>query len=236
MIALIDGDIVVHRAGYASDNDPEDIALLRTDDMIDHILMETGCNECEVWLSDDYTNNFRKHLEPLYKANRVQARPVHYEAIKNHLYAFWQARLALGMEADDALGIRQTQLGMSNDQIGEGLAWKNPNSIICSIDKDLLQIPGQHYNFVRKEFHSVELNTGLRWFYKQLLIGDTSDNIKGVEKIGPVKAGKLLDHIIDEKEMFNVVRQLYNDDERLLLNGRLLWIRRKDEELWEFPK
>jgi 5'-3' exonuclease len=68
-----------------------------------------------------------------------------------------------------------------------------------------------------------------------MLIGDTVDNIKGVYGIGKVKASKLLDHVYDEVDMFDVVRDIYQDDERLLLNGRLLWIRRERNQLWEFP-
>ena len=99
-----------------------------------------------------------------------------------------------------------------------------------------MQIPGNHYSFVKKQFHTVEYIDGVRQLYLQMLIGDASDNIRGVEKIGPVKAGKLLNHINNEKEMFDIVRALYNDDDRLLKNGKLLYIRREDNEVWQFPK
>lgn len=231
MRALVDGDIVAHRCGYASDNDSEVIALVRTNAMMEEILAETSSEEYTVFLSDSYDNNFRKHLAPSYKANRVQARPVHLEAIKEFLFREWQANLSLGMEADDSLGIHQDDGRPTYDIPPECF-----QTVICSIDKDLLQIPGNHWNFVRKEWKLVQPQDGLKWFYAQLLIGDTSDNIRGVDKIGPVKAAKLLDPLNTEIEWFDAVRQLYNDDERLLLNGRLLWIRRQDEELWNFPK
>ncbi len=221
MKALIDGDIVLHRCGYSSDNDPLNIALARTSIMMEEILNETKSDSYQVWLSDSYDNNFRKHLAPFYKANRTQPRPVHYEAIKDFLFEKWQANLALGMEADDALGICQSH---------------EEGTIICSIDKDLLQIPGLHYNFVRKEFYEITPIEGCRQLYRQFLIGDTSDNIRGVEGIGKVRAGRLIDPLDDELSMFRCVRGLYNDDERLLLNGRLLWIRRKDDEVWNFPE
>ena len=41
MKALIDGDIVLHRCGYASDNDSLQIALVRTNIMMEEILEET---------------------------------------------------------------------------------------------------------------------------------------------------------------------------------------------------
>lgn len=229
MKALIDGDIVLHRCGYASDNDPLQIALIRTNIMMEEILEETKCDSYQVWLSDSYENNFRKHLAPFYKANRVQPRPRYYEQIKDFLYENWQANLALGMEADDAMGIEQSH-NWKDDVTGEDF-----QTVICSIDKDLLQIPGMHYNFVRKEWQHVTEFDGIKHFYKQLLIGDTSDNIKGVEKIGQVKAGKIIDPLTTEIDCFNAVKPLYGDDDRLLLNGRLLWIRREDNQVWNFP-
>ena len=226
-MALIDGDIVQYRCAWASNNDPVGIALARTDEMIDQILNDTKADSFEIYLSDDYTNNFRYAIDPTYKANRKDAaRPVWYREIKEHLFNNWNAELSLGMEADDSLGIRQT------DAI---VAEQEENCVICSIDKDLLQIPGNHYNFVKKIGSYVEYIDGVRQLYLQLLIGDTSDNVKGVDRIGPVRAGKLLNHITNEYEMFDVVRWHYKDDERLLRNGRLLYIRREDDEIWNFP-
>lgn len=224
MLALIDGDIVQYRCAWASNNDPVGIAIARTDEMIDQILNDTKADTFEIYLSDDYTNNFRYQVDPTYKANRKDvARPVWYREIKDHLFDKWNADLSLGMEADDSLGIRQTSALA---------AYQEENCVICSIDKDLKQIPGNHYNFVKKEGFYVEQVEGTRQLYLQLLIGDTSDNVKGVDRIGPVKAGKLLNHITNEYQMFEVVRDLYNNDERLLKNGQLLYIRRYDEEVW----
>lgn len=233
MRALIDGDIVLYRCGYASEKDGEDIALVRTDTMLREILNETGSDEYEIWLSDNSSNNFRYSIDPEYKANRVQPRPIHYEAIKDFLFREWNAQLALGEEADDALGIQQTKHNLWEE---ENPKLNHNISIIASIDKDLLQIPGRHYNFVKKEFQTVEYLEGVKHFYKQLLIGDTSDNVKGVDKIGKVKAGRLIDPLTTEQHMFDVVRHCYNDDRRLLKNGKLLYIRRREEEIWEFPK
>ena len=237
MLALVDGDIVLHRCGYASDNDPLGIALARTDEMLDIMLNDLKADSFEVYMSDNYTNNFRYCIDPNYKANRKdQVRPVWYKEIKEHLFDKWNAELSLGMEADDSLGIRQTEELYKFDP--DSSFWDQPQflpSVICSIDKDLLQIPGSHYNFVKKEGRYVSPVEGTRQLYLQMLIGDTSDNIKGVDKIGPVKAGKLLNHIDDEYEMFEIVQGLYNNDERLLKNGKLLYIRREDNEEWNFP-
>lgn len=236
MIALIDGDVVVHRCGYVSENDPEAIAKYRANDMIEIMLAETNATGYEIYLSDSAQNNFRYAVDPTYKGNRKAPKPKHYQALKDFLLESWEANVSLGMEADDSLGIRQTEELRKFDP--DPAYWAQTKflpTVICSVDKDLLQIPGNHFNFVKKEFCTIDYVEGCRQLYRQMLIGDPTDNVRGVDKIGKVKAGKLIDPLEDELDMFNVVRPLYNDDERLLKNGRLLYIRREDNEVWQFP-
>src|SRR6266571_2654280 len=183
MLALLDGDITCYRCAWASENDDFPIARWRIDEMLDGILLDTGATEFIIWLSDSRENNFRYKIYPEYKANRKDlSRPRHLEALKEYLITRWQARIALGQEADDALGIEQTRLR------------KEAGLICCivSVDKDLQQIPGNHYNFVKKEHSFVTPESALRNFYKQILTGDSADNIKGAKGIGPVRADKIL--------------------------------------------
>ena len=240
MIALIDGDIVVHRVGYTTDNDNVGIAYARTDEMLDGILEETKATEFSIYLSDSKDNNYRYQVSPDYKANRTLPRPVHMEAIKEYLVVQWGARFAYGMEADDAMGINQLPQG----------------TVICSIDKDLLQIPGSHYNFVKKQWTEVSEWEGLKWFYQQMLIGDSSDNVKGCKGIGPVKSGRIIGSVSQEQGDFGLFSKVYQtyqvqegksekqkdgktDEEilsHILLVGRLLKIKQREEEpLWHFP-
>jgi hypothetical protein len=39
----------------------------------------------------------------------------------------------------------------------------------------------------------------------------------------------------DELAIFDYVRNLYNDDERLLMNGICLYMQREPEQIWKFP-
>lgn len=214
MLALLDGDIIGYRCAASAENDPVEIALIRTDKLLQDILHETGASSFKCYLTG--SSNFRKELFPDYKANRKQPRPTHLEACRQFLCKEYGAVITDGHEADDELGINQTE-----------------DSITCSIDKDLLQIPGRHYNFVKKEFKEVLYIDGIRHFYAQMLIGDRSDNVTGVEGIGEKKAAKLLNSITNEEEMFDCVRELYKDDYRFLLNGQLLWIWREYKGIWQ---
>jgi len=209
--ALLDGDIYAFRVACTTENDNEAIAVYRVNEMIENTLAEVEASEYKLFLTSP--DNFRKHVYPEYKANRTATKPKHLQFLKDYLVESWQGQVAERMEADDYLGINQHE-----------------SSIICSIDKDLLQVPGKHYNIVKKEFYEVDEETGFRNFYTQLLTGDTSDNIKGIAGIGPVKAKKALTGYFTEQGMFSVVREMYQNDEWMIMNGQCLWILRSLED------
>ena len=121
----------------------------------------------------------------------------------------------------------------------------NEEPIICSLDKDLLQVPGRHYNFVKQEFMTITPKEGLFNFYWQFIMGDRSDNIFGFDGLARTTIPKKLQWLYDEiqfasqmgteRDMFDIVREQYNDDTRLLANGICLWMQRTEGEIWEFP-
>jgi len=51
--------------------------------------------------------NFREDVATIlpYKGNRKAPKPVHYQAIRDYLVAYWDAEIIEGMEADDMLSI-----------------------------------------------------------------------------------------------------------------------------------
>lgn len=230
MLALIDGDIVAYRCSASAQNDPEDIAILRVDIMMREILKDTGSDSYHVFLTG--ANNFRYDIFPDYKANRKdKPKPQWLAACRDYLTKSWNAVTSDGCEADDLIGIEATAC---DDMMGY---------IICSIDKDLKQIPGSHYNFVTKERVFVTPLDGLKSFYKQLILGDVSDNIPGFDGKARQKWPKFMQHyhdaideFHDELDMYNYVRNIYTDDaHNIILNGRLLHIQRKEGQLWIPP-
>lgn len=154
-------------------------------------------------------------------------RPKWEEIVKQYLITAWDAQVTDGYEADDAMGFRQCELSAEED-----------NSVICTIDKDLDQVPGGHYNFVKKQKYYISDEEGTRFFYYQMLIGDSTDGIKGVVGIGKAKAEKLLQGMWDEATLFRVVREAYSNDEEMMMNARCLWMWRKrdDDPLERFRK
>lgn len=220
MLALIDGDIVAYRCAASAENEDRDIAFIRTRVMMRDILDEVNATSHKVFLSGVREDNFRMKVDPEYKANRKDViRPQHLDATKEFLVTNWQAQVCKGYEADDGLGMEQ----------------KAEGTVICSIDKDLLQVPGWHYNFVKKEMVKITQDEGFRRFYLQVLTGDRTDNVFGLSGIGPVKAGRLLEGLLPE-EYYEACRAAYNDDERLHKNCKLLWVWREANQIWEPPK
>lgn len=163
-------------------------------------------------------SNFRYDIYPEYKANRKQEKPIWLQDCREYLVTTWGAHVTEGYEADDALGIAARS-----------------NTIIASDDKDLLQIPGQHYNVRTQKSIEISEDEAIWMFYYQLLVGDSADNIKGCRGIGKVKANQALEVGMSEWDMFEVCRNLYNNDEEMLMNGQLLHILRKEGDIWQFP-
>lgn len=218
MLALIDGDIVCFRAAFSAEDESEPfIACARASTMVEEIIAATGASEYRVFLSGQ--DNFRYRVYPEYKANRLDAkRPKWEQQVKTFLELDWNAEWSKGCEADDLLGMYQTD-----------------NTVICTIDKDLDNVPGLHYNFVKKELYNVTTEESTRNFYYQLLVGDTADGIKGVPGIGPKKASRILDSCESEREMFTACREAYGNDDELEMNAKVLWIWHKEGDIWEWP-
>lgn len=169
-----------------------------------------------------------------YKGNRDPAhKPVHAAEIKAMIRREFHTVTSDGEEADDRIGIEHYA------------SWWNDGphtSVIATIDKDLDMIPGLHYNFVKREGYYVSPDQAIWNFYKQILTGDTTDNIPGIDGIGPVKAARCLPPVgASELELFRAVEEKYREAfgdtarDRLLESGRLLWIRRHDHEWWNPP-
>lgn len=216
MKALIDFDIVSFSCAIYNENHGWDAVREDIDGMVKRILETVGATEYEGYITG--ANNFRYTVDPEYKANRRDKVDPRYRSDANaYLVTAYDARVTDGIEADDALGI---------DQMRE------QDTIICSIDKDLKQIPGNHYNWRKNEFDFVTPLDGLRLFYRQLLTGDITDNIRGVGGIGPVKSARIINDLTDEIDMFSAVQAMYDTNERLLKNGQLLYIHQKENDTW----
>lgn len=219
--ALIDGDILVYRIGFASDDDDEKFAVSRMGNYVTKLLRFDYVDDYFGYITG--RTNFRYEIanEKEYKGNRSGTRkPIHYLALRQYLMDKWGFELSVDEEADDAIGI--AAYGMRSGAF-----------CVMSLDKDLDMLRGWHYNFVKDILYYVTEKEAIKHFYTQILTGDRVDNIPGLVGIGPVKAGRILEDCTTEKQLFDAVLEAYVGNIELLTErARLLWIRRKDGEIW----
>lgn len=184
---------------------------------------------------------FREKLATIrpYKGNRDRSkRPYWYKELREYLVETWGAEVCEVIEADDAVSLHQWQ----GDIPGE--------TIICTIDKDLLMVPGHHYDYLKKTAFHVSFEQALLTFYRQLMLGDASDNIPGCYKVGKVAVKELLPIALTEEEMFAVALSTYEENiakypehhaphenawDSLVENARLLWMQEAPDSLWQPP-
>ena len=223
MIALIDSDILCYRVGAVTEEENENTAIetmaVYLEDMLMFDLLD--CEEHELFLTGKQNFRFDVAVTAPYKGNRKdKAKPKHLPLLREYLQVSWDASVSDWQEADDDIAIRATELG--------------EDCIIASIDKDFLQVPGWHYNFVKKVKKHVTPEEGLRFFYKQILMGDSADNIKGMHRVGEVTATKMLADFTTEMQLYKCCVEAMGE-ERVLENARLLWLRRIPNQMWEPP-
>ena len=223
MIALLDADILCYRVGFATDDEHENTAIETMAVFLEDLLMFdlVDTDDHELFLTGK--TNFRNDIAVTapYKGNRKDVKkPKHLPLLREYLQTAWGATVSDGQEADDDIAIRATELG--------------DEAIIVSIDKDFMQVPTWHYNFVKKVKKYVTPEEGLRFFYKQILTGDNADNIKGLHLVGEVRATKMLADAKTEQELYQCCVEAMGA-ERVLENARLLWLRRQPNQLWEPP-
>jgi hypothetical protein len=215
-----------------------DEAIWRFESSFNQTLLDLNSDDFELYMSGE--GNWRHGIFPEYKANRKDTpRPIWLEDVREHALLKYKAEICNGMEADDMCGIRLTQLGT--------------DAICVSLDKDLLTVPGYHYNFVKKTRILVSPFDALRTFYKQVITGDGTDGVPAFDgkmrSATPQFVQKLLDPLdsmTEEEEMWEYVLDVFcsNVDSfagnghgytLATRNARVLWIQREENDSWQEP-
>ena len=248
---LVDGDPVVYRAGFSADsqikkqlkeefpgiNDDELKERMMEKDYLPYALgnVKTFLEMVTSRFSPDYKlylhggGNFRDDIATIqpYKGNRDRNHvPKYKKEIIEYMGDVWKAEFVQGMESDDAICIEQHK---NTDK----------NTVIVSIDKDILQgMYGWNYNPMRDELKFTTPTQANNFFFWQMMVGDSSDNIKGINKVGEKRASEVLAACDNDTNKIreavkDMYRKQYGEDwERCYTEtGTLLWILKKPEEL-----
>lgn len=202
-----------------------------------------------------YKPNFREAVATVnrYKGNRDgKKKPFHTKHLISYMLAKYNCVVANGMEADDMLGVYQR---MQDD------------TIIITRDKDLRINPGMHYGWqcgkqeawgpeevdewggievIEKSGKKQIKGTGLKFFYSQVLTGDTTDDYPGLPGCGAVKALEALGPLETEDDLRVTVAELYMQKypdewrERMTEQAQLAWMVNEltadgEPVMWELP-
>jgi hypothetical protein len=237
-LLVIDADIPCYSIGWGCEKETdEDQVHRRVDDFFSKLFATHETYNYKAYLTGK--GNFRETVavSHKYKGTRKKDKPHWYSSIKQHLIHEWDAVVVEGMEADDQLAMDIT---------------RDTNAICCTIDKDLLQVEGWHYgwgthNKAERELHYVDswgklemrgkklYGEGVMWLYAQAIMGDSTDNIKGIHGAADKKAFELLQDKTTEIELYETVKELYTlhfeqPEERLEENMHLLYMCRAWED------
>jgi 5'-3' exonuclease len=201
-IALLDGDIFLYAICFPKKQTQEEIELMGNqldrslDDVIDEInnylidtLISTNCRYYKGFLSG---KSFRKDIATIkeYKGNRTQEKPKYFSKVKQYLIEQW------GFYQDNELRYEADDLIASWNKLYKQKEWY---PVIITIDKDMDQVPGMHYNPRKKEFYDISESQANYLLWNQVIIGDPTDSIKGIEGIGKVGASKILQNRLDHE-------------------------------------
>jgi DNA polymerase-1 len=192
----------------------------------------------------------KKNLYPDYKGNRKLKRITNFEgfsnqaeeseSIENQLLRLVEYLQCLPIdicsidraEADDTIGYLATKFAETKDVV------------IMSSDQDFLQLVNEKitvYSPTKKKFYNperIKAEYGLppqNYLQMKILLGDSSDNVPGVPKLGPKKLIKnfpelveektvTLNEILDksEKENTGMYGAVHNFKHQLIINEKLM--------------
>jgi hypothetical protein len=256
MQALIDGDILRYEIGYAAEIGWKSITGREEAppwDYVEEMLLKriasiqaiTGASEYKLYITEGRTFRFDVATTKPYKGTRVDKKPWHFRNLTAYMKHVLNCEVVTGIEADDAMGIEHS---------------KGNETIICSRDKDLKQVPGWFYSWeigkqpsfgpkliepigelaLSKDRKTLK-GTGYAFFCAQLLMGDRVDNIPGADRVGPVASFDALGSANTADGLLNAVIRKYKEvyggewKDKLTEQGRLIWILRKLNEDGSVP-
>lgn len=181
VIALIDADIPAYSVAFmCEDTLSWHLVEKEVDNFMSARCREVGATHF-ISLLTNGALNYRNTVATTvpYKGNRAgKDKPKWFTKVREYLCKSWSGQVMMGIEADDALTIAQTYF----EELGI-------ECVLCSLDKDLDQNEGNHYNWKHKEHYHIDYEQGQRLLWRQVITGDMgTDNIPGLSQAASVPA------------------------------------------------
>lgn len=208
---FVDGDGLAY---YCAGNDDTSAgeARERLVDKVKGAIRQVGAERATILITASGSHKGHRYaiarVKPYQAQRSGSRRPANWQALRDYMASNdfpFDAEISYSAEADDLFG---------------AYAYSNPShTVIYTQDKDMRMLPGVHLDWVSHRVHTVEWQQqmdgrvtvhdskfndkqyGPRWFWLQMLQGDTADNIPGLPKylardvfkpVGEVTAEKLL--------------------------------------------
>jgi len=230
-VAHIDGDYLCY---YSSGNDECEPAMARSNALqfVQRVLDRTGSNKAVMHLTASGCHKGERYLAATVKPYQEQRsgsrRPKNWAYMREWSEGYtggaFTVKTWASREADDGMAAC-ARFAVKSGRL----------DAIVTADKDMRMLPGVHLCWKDHDIlTTVPDNTwavygedgkiyGDKWFWLQMLHGDTADNIPGLEfvftdgkggalkmsKVGPKTAEQLLGGIEDNKEAYSIVSQCY---------------------------
>ena len=191
-------DVLVHRALARQIRDGGDIIAI-FDELLEFVERDAACESYSYHLSG--IGNFRKNIKQgftKYKGKRTE-KPKLYNFLRKYVSDKYDCISVNLYEADDTAAIEATELKKANKLF-----------TFVTVDKDWQQVGGIWYNIMYGTTKAISANDGMKFFHRQLLIGDTVDNIPGLKRVGPIKADRALEDQ-DLMEEINTIEDMYKE-------------------------
>lgn len=216
-VVIIDADSLMWAVAYNNrEESVPDKMYVAIDNMLSLALRNTRADKyCGFIQGRD--NSHRHKLFKSYKANRPP-RPEWFSKWRPDIEVYltdpfgkWRFQFVDGVEVDDAVASVSSILAKQ----------EGATPVICSIDKDLKQIAGEHYNPQKQETTFITQEQADYLLCKQILMGDSVDGIKGLKGIGKAKAEKMLEAIKESPGYVIVLEEYLRANDMNVAKGLL---------------
>jgi hypothetical protein len=228
--AVIDADSIMWVVGYFHKDSTDSLKVINSvDEYVSELLTKVNATQYLAFIGGE--GNFRKTIatHKPYKGNRPPEPEFMVKwkgIITHHLINKWGFVACNGIEADDAVSIAMNKLP------------ELANPILCHIDKDLNQVPGNHYNYQKKVFYHVDEEVAWKTLLAQVLMGDGTDNIAGLPGVGEAKVSKFMIGTTYEECLSSVengfIKYYAEHYGRIIFNETLSLVRTLTEEEYGF--
>lgn len=235
----VDGDIIAYWAA-GKDDTPTGISRMIAMDKIAQMKEYSGAAHVVVHMTAASSTKADRYIiatvKP-YQAQRKSGRkPKNWEYLRAFMEMYtgpaFRVKVWATREADDGIAL------LAYHALG--------NDVTATKDKDMRMLPGWHLDWDTLEMVHVPVGTfdlvfngkqyGIKWFWLQMLHGDTADNIPGLPRfggkaVGPKTAEHMLSGAVDEAHARTIVETAYYDCysegwcDALVEQALLLWLR-----------